>query len=87
MMVLPSNIVHVPDPDPGSYNHNRAAGKLLQSQTLHLREALLQHLKELAAVLAVDPKTLKTEGEVSSYIHRATALLHTHAARPAEKVR
>jgi hypothetical protein len=86
-MVSPSNIIRVPDPEAGSYDHNRLAGKLLQSQTLHLREALLQHLKELAAVLAVDPKTLKTEGEVSSYIHKATALLHTHAAKPAEEVR
>jgi hypothetical protein len=84
-MVSPSNIIRVPDPEPGSYNHNRPAGKLLQSQTLHLREALLQHLKELAAVLAVDPKTLKTEREVSSYIHKAMAILHTHAAKPAEK--
>jgi hypothetical protein len=83
-MVSPSNTILVPDPEPGSYNHNRSAGKLLQSQTLHLREALLQHLKELAAVLAVDPKTLKTEREVSSYIHKATALLHTYAAKPAE---
>jgi hypothetical protein len=42
-------------------------------------------LEELAAVLAIDPKSLKTEGEVSSYIHRATAILHTHAARPAKR--
>jgi hypothetical protein len=81
-MATPSNVVHVPNPEPGSYNHDRPAGKLLQSQTLHLREALLQHLKELAAVLAIDPHALKTEGELSSYIHKATAILHTHAAKP-----
>jgi hypothetical protein len=81
-MATPSNVVHVPNPEPGSYNHDRPAGKLLQSQTLHLREALLQHLKELAAVLAIDPRALNTEGELSSYIHKATAILHTHAAKP-----
>jgi hypothetical protein len=83
-MATPSNVVHVPNPEPGSYNHDRPAGKLLQSQTLHLREALLQHLKELAAVLAIDPRALKTEGELSSYIRKATAILHTHAAKPGQ---
>jgi hypothetical protein len=52
---------------------------------MHLREALLKHLEELAAVLAIDPKSLKTEGDVSAYIHRATAILHTHGAKPAKK--
>ena len=81
-MATPTNAIFVPKPQPGSYNKNRPAGKLLQAQTLHLREALLKHLEQLAAVLAIDPKSLKTEGEVSAYIHRATAILHTHAARP-----
>jgi len=84
-MATPSNAIFVPKPAKGSYNTNRPAGKLLQAQTLHLREALLKHLEELAAVIAIDPKTLKTEGDVSAYIHRATALLHTHASRPARK--
>lgn len=84
-MATSSNVIHVPEPEPGSYNKDRPAGKLLHSQTMHLREALLQHLKVLAAVLAIDPKTLKTEGEVSLYIHEATALLHTHAAKPKRK--
>jgi hypothetical protein len=81
-MTTQPNVIHVPDPEPGSYNHDRPAGKLLQSQTLHLREALLQHLKDLAVVLAIDPRALKTEGELSSYIHKATAILHAHAAKP-----
>jgi hypothetical protein len=84
-MATPTNAIFVPKSQPGSYNKNRPAGKLLQAQTLHLREALLKHLEQLAAVLAIDPKSLKTEGEVSAYIHRATAILHTHAARPPMK--
>jgi hypothetical protein len=84
-VATPSNAIFVPHPAKGSYNKNRPAGKLLQAQTLHLREALLQHLQELAAVLAIDPHSLKTEGDVSAYIHRATALLHTHAPQPIGK--
>jgi len=75
----------VPQPEPGSYNAKRPAGKLLQSQTLHLREALIKHMADLAAVLEIDPRSLKTEGEVSTYIRRATAILHTHHARAARK--
>jgi len=85
MMATPANAILVPATEKGSYNPSRSAGALLKAQTLHLREALLKHLEELAAVLAIDPKSLKTEGEVSAYIHRATALLHTHAAKPARK--
>jgi hypothetical protein len=84
-MATPTNAIFVPKPAPGSYNKNRPAGKLLQAQTLHLREALLKHLEELAAVLAIDPRSLKTEGDVSAYIHRATAILHTRHARPPRK--
>lgn len=80
-MATPPKTIFVPATEKGAYNPNRPAGKLLQAQTLHLREALLQHLEELAAVLTIDPKTLKTEAEVSGYIHRATAILHTHGPR------
>jgi hypothetical protein len=76
------NVIHVPKPEPGSYNKNRPPGKLLQSQTLHLREALIQHLQELVAVLAVNPHSLKTEGDVGMWVERATAILHTHAPNP-----
>jgi hypothetical protein len=75
-------VIKVPEPEMGSFNHNRPAGKLLQSQTLHLREALLKHLKDVADVLAINPKSLKTESEVSTYIQRATAILHTQARKP-----
>jgi hypothetical protein len=79
---MASMVINVPEPEKGSFNHNRPAGKLLQAQTLHLREALIRHLKDIADVLAVDPKSLKTERDVSAYIHRATAILHTEARKP-----
>jgi hypothetical protein len=84
-MTAPQKTVFVPPTEPGAYNPDRAAGKLLKAQTVHLREALLRHLLELAAVLALDPGTLKTEGQVSAYIHRATALLPTRAHRAVRK--
>jgi hypothetical protein len=84
-MATPSNIIHVPEPEPGSYNPNRPAGKLLLSQTRHLREALLQHLRKLEAVLAIDPESLKTENDISAYVQKATAILHTHSAQPGRK--
>jgi hypothetical protein len=74
-------IVHVPETDRGAFNPQRNAGKLLKSQTVHLREALIKHLHELTAVLAIDLGSLKTEGDVSDYIHRVTAILHPHGAR------
>ena len=78
-------VINVPKTDPTAYNPNRPAGKLLQAQTLHLREALIHCAHEVTTLLAIDVRTLKTEGDVSAYIHRATALLHTHAARPTQK--
>jgi len=80
-------VINVPKTDPSAYNPNRPAGKLLQAQTQHLREALIKHVHELTTLLAIDVRTLKSEGDVSAYIHKATALLHTHAARPAQKTR
>jgi len=82
---MASIVIKVPEPEKGSFNPERAPGVLLQSQILHLREALLKHLKDIAEVLVIDPKSLKTEREVSTYIHRATAILHTHARKPAGK--
>ncbi len=84
-MATPTNAIFVPCCEKGAYNHDRPAGKLLRSQTLHLREALIQHSKELSAVLAIELSSLKTEGEVSAYVHKATALLHTHARQPTGK--
>lgn len=84
-MATHSYLVGVPKPDLGSYNPDRPAGKLLQAQMLHVRDALSHHLKDLQAVLAVDPKSLKSEGEVSAYVRRATAILHTLSPRSARK--
>lgn len=78
-------VIPVPRTDPGAYNPNRPAGALLQAQALHLREALIKQLHELTTVLNTDMKSLNTEADVSAYVHRATALLHTQAARPAKK--
>jgi hypothetical protein len=83
---MPSIVIKVPDPEPGSFNHKRPPGTLLRSQTLHLHEALLRHKKEIDEVLAIDPRSLKTEGEVSAYIQKATAILHTYAAKPSGKL-
>jgi hypothetical protein len=82
---MASIVIKVPEPEKGSFNHNRPAGKLLQSQTLHLREALLRHLKDIADLLAINPKSLKTERDVGTYIQRATAILHTQARKPSER--
>ena len=78
-MAKPLKIINVPKPEPGWYNPNRPVGVLIRAQTSQLREALLLHLQEVVSLLAIDPKSLKTEGDVDSYIYRATALLHTHS--------
>ena len=79
-----TKIIRIPTPAPGSFNRNRTAGKLLQAQTLHLREALIRHLEELTNVLAIDLKSLRTEGEVSAYVKKVTAILHPHGAKHPE---
>ncbi len=84
-MATRPNAINVPAPEPGSYNKDRPAGKLLQAQALHLREALIKHLEDLAAVLSIDLRSLKTEGDVSSYVHRATVILHLRGAKPPRK--
>jgi len=82
---MPPKVIAVPKTDPGAYNPNRPAGTLLRSQALHMREALIKHVHELTELISVDMNSLKTEADVSAYVHRATALLHTHAARPPKK--
>ena len=74
-------VVNVPKTDRAAFNPRRPAGKLLQAQTFHLREALIKHLHEVASVLAIDPATLSTEGDVSDYIGKATAILHPHGVK------
>jgi hypothetical protein len=77
-------VINVPKTDPGAYNPNRPAGTLLKSQALHMREALTKHAQELKALLDIDMASLKTEADISAYVHKATALLHTRAGKPAE---
>jgi len=83
--MAPAQVIPVPKTDAGAYNPNRPAGKLLLSQTAHLREALIKHLHELAGVLAIDIRSLKTEGQVSAYVEKATKVLHPHGAKRSQK--
>jgi hypothetical protein len=78
-------VVNVPKTDPGAYNPNRPAGLLLRSQALHMREAMIKHVHELTTLLDVEMSSLKTEADVSAYVHKATALLHKHGRKPAKK--
>jgi hypothetical protein len=81
-MPVSSNVINVPKPAPGSYDTKRPAGALLRAQTMHLREGLIRHLAEVAAIIAEDPRSLRTEGDVSAYVKKATAILHPHPAVP-----
>jgi hypothetical protein len=80
-MATPAYVVQVPKPAAGSFNKNRPAGQLLVAQTRHAREALIKHLEGVSKVLAVDISSLKTEGDVSEYLARATAILHPHGVK------
>ena len=82
---MPPKVIRVPKTDPKAFNPNRNAGLLLRSQALHMREALIKHIHEITSLINVDLNSLKSEADVSAYVHRATALLHTHAARPFKK--
>lgn len=83
--MAPSRVISVPKTDPGAFNPKRPAGRLLQAQTLHLREALIRHLHELTKLLAIDVRALQTEGEVSEYIKNVTKTLHPHGAKRPRK--
>ena len=74
-------VVRIPKPAPGSFNKNRPAGQLLRMQVLHLHHALARHLEETAALLAINVHALKTEGQVSDYSKKVTAILHLRAAK------
>jgi hypothetical protein len=78
-------IIDVPKTDPGAYNPNRPAGTLLRSQAVHMREALIKHVHELTTLLNIEMSSLRTEADVSAYVHKATALLHTRTGKPAKK--
>jgi hypothetical protein len=87
-----TKIIAIPKPAPGSFDKNRPAGTLLRSQVVHLRHTLSKYVHEQAIrltkateLLAVDPGSIDTEGEVSAYSAKVMALLHPQAAKPSPK--
>jgi hypothetical protein len=84
-MSTPGNVIQVPKPPREAFNKDRPAGKLLQAQMVHLREALIKHLEHVAATIAIDPSSVRTEGTASAYIERCTRILHPHASKRARK--
>ena len=78
---MPSKVIPVPKTPKEAHNPHRPAGTLLRSQALHLHEALKWHMREVQALLAINPRTLHTEGAISKYIQKVTAVLHPHAAK------
>jgi hypothetical protein len=84
-MVRTSKIVLIPKPVSNAFDKNRPAGKLLQSQTVHLRHALLKHLQEIVELLVIDPASIKTEGDVSAYTKRVMAYLHPQGPKRLKK--
>lgn len=82
---MPPRIIDVPKTDRDAYRPSRMAGALLRAQATHIREALTKHLQELKTLVEVELTSLKTEADVSNYIHKATAFLHTYHPRPKDK--
>jgi hypothetical protein len=80
-MARTTKIISIPKPAPNSFNKNRQAGRLLQSQTIHLRHALLKHLQEIVALLVIDPSSVKTEEDVSAYAKKVMSYLHPHGTK------
>ena len=85
-------VVPIPGPPKNAFNKDRCAGTLLKAQTVHHRHALskylqkvIRHLDRIAAVLAIDLDSIKTEGDVCEYSRRVTAILHPHTRKPARQ--
>jgi len=78
---MPARIVPVPKTPRESYNPDRRASSLLRAQILHLYEALKWHVAEAQALMAINPRRLRTEREVSEYARRVSRVLHPHAAK------
>ena len=90
MAIRKRRVVPIPRPPENAFNKERHAGTLLKTQTVHHRHALakylqtvVRHLDRIAAVMAIDLATIKTEGDVSEYSHRVTAILHPHTRKRA----
>ena len=87
-MARKRRVVLIPKPPKSAFDKNRAAGTLLRTQAAHLRHALARHVQKVARhlnkvgdLLATDPDTIKTEGHVSEYARRVTAVLHPHGGK------
>ncbi len=87
-MARKRRVVPIPKPPKSAFNKNRPAGTLLRAQTVHLRHALARHVQKVARhlhrvgeLLATDLDAIKTEGHVSEYAKRVTAILHPHGGK------
>jgi uncharacterized protein (DUF1330 family) len=91
-MARKRRVVPIPKPPKSAFNKNRPAGTLLRAQAVHLRHALARyvqkvarHLNKIGALLATDLDAVKTEGDVSEYAKRVTAILHPHGGKRESK--
>lgn len=87
-----AKITTIPKPGAKAFDKSRTAGTLLRSQMAHLRHTLAKYvqgvtanLKEATDLLAIDPASIKTEGEVSSYSAKVMAILHPHGSKQRQK--
>lgn len=78
---MPPRVVPVPKTPKESYNPDRSASSLLRAQVLHLHEALKWHVAEVQAALAINPRRLQTEREVSDYARKVARILHPHVVK------
>jgi hypothetical protein len=87
-MARKRRVVPIPKPPKSAFNKNRPAGTLLRAQAVHLRHALARHVQKVARhlhrageLLATDLDAIKTEGDVSEYAKRVTAILHPYGGK------
>ena len=91
-MARKRRVVPIPNPPKSAFDKNRPAGALLRAQAVHLRHALAKHVQKVARhlnrvgeLLATDLDTIKTEGHVSEYAKRVTAVLHPRGGKREHK--
>jgi predicted metal-dependent hydrolase len=82
---MPPRVVSVPKTPKESYNPDRLASSLLRAQMLHLYEALKWHMAEVQAAVAINPRRLRTEREVSEYAKKVSRILHPHVVKRSGK--
>lgn len=85
-------VVPIPKPPLSAFDKDREANTLLQSQVIHLRHALARHVQKVtrhlnraADLLATDITAIKSEGTVSDYAKRVTAILHVPNGKRSRK--